>query len=181
MSDREKKLITFFAAAAVILLSLWAYKSYDNKRVSLKLDREKAESELALSKNYLTQRDMIQDEINWLAENEPQPQASEEAGPKLQSLASAEAIRAGVSVLKQEILPDRSAESEEKRDYKVVQVKFQITGEERHMYAWFDRMHSPNDFRCISDITMKPNREKNSLIDCTVIFDQWYVPADPTL
>lgn len=181
MSEREKKLITFFAAAAVILLSLWAYKSYDNKRVSLKLDRQKAEDELRLSKNYLMQRDMIQDEINWLAENEPEPQASEQVATKLQSLASAEAIREGVSVLKQEILPDRSAESTEKHDYKVAQVKFQITGEESYMYKWFDKMHSPNDFRCISEITLKPNREKDSLIDCTVIFDQWYVPADPTL
>jgi hypothetical protein len=33
----------------------------------------------------------------------------------------------------------------------------------------------------ISEITMSPNREEMSKIDCTVTFDQWFVPLDPNL
>jgi hypothetical protein len=80
-----------------------------------------------------------------------------------------------------DILPDRSAETEVVRSYKVAQVKFTVTGEEKNLYAWFDRMHSPNDFRAISEITMSPNREDDSKIDCIVTFDQWFVPLTPNL
>lgn len=181
MTEREKKLITIFAVAAVILLSLWGYKSYDNKRLALKLDREKAEIELNEGKMYLASRDTILDEIEWLNEHEPEPQASEQVPTKLQQFASMEATRAGMTVKKMDILQDRTEETGVVRRYKVAQVKFQVTGEERSLYAWFDKMHSPNDFRCISEITMSPNREDDSKIDCTVTFDQWFVPLTPSL
>lgn len=181
MSERERKLLTMFAAAGVILLSLWGYKSYQNKRIAINIDRETAKTELQEGKLYLSQRDTIQDEIDWLAEHEPEPQAGEQVPTKLQELAATELARAGLTVKKSDILPDRSAESEIETHYKVAQVKFQITGEESKLYSWFDKMHSPNDFRVISEITMSPNREKDSLIDCTVTFDQWFVPLDPNL
>lgn len=181
MTEREKKLITLFAAGAAIILSLWGYQSYNNKRLALKLDRETAETELNEGKMYLASRETIIDEIEWLQAHEPEPQTSEQVPTKLQELASAEATRAGMTIIKPEILPDRSAEETESRRYKVAQVKFQVSGEERNLYAWFDRMHSPNDFRCISEIKMSPNRTNDSKIDCTVTFDQWFVPLAPTL
>ena len=42
-------------------------------------------------------------------------------------------------------------------------------------------MHSPDDFRVISEIVMSPNREEDHLIDCVVTFDQWFVPLPPEL
>lgn len=181
MSEREKKLLLLFGAAGVILLSLWGYKSYENKRVQIDIDRKAAETALMEGKMFLASRDSIMDEIEWLAEHEPEPQASELVPTKLQSLADSEATRAGMTVKKRDILPDRMIESEEVRRYKVAQVKFTVTGEERNLYAWFDRMHSPNDFRVISEITLTPNREDDSQIDCIVTFDQWFVPLTPTL
>lgn len=181
MSDREKKLLMLFGAVGVILLALWGYKTYENQKVQVGIDRRNAENELHEGQLYLASRESLMDEIEWLAEHEPAPEAAEQVPTKLQQLASAEAASAGMNVKKMDILPDRSAESTEVRRYKVAQVKFTVTGEEKSLYAWFDRMHSPNDFRVISEITLSPNREDDSQIDCIVTFDQWFVPLDPNL
>lgn len=181
MSEREKKLLMLFGAAGVILLALWGYKTYENQKMKIATDRRDAENALHEGQMYLASRESLMDEIEWLAEHEPEPEAAEQVPTKLQQLASAEATRAGMTVKKMDILPDRSAESEVVRRYKVAQVKFTVTGEERNLYAWFDRMHSPNDFRAISEITMSPNREDDSKIDCIVTFDQWFVPLTPSL
>jgi hypothetical protein len=42
-------------------------------------------------------------------------------------------------------------------------------------------MHSPDDFRVISELAFVTNREDDSLIDCVVTFDQWYVPLPPEI
>lgn len=181
MSERERKLLMLFGAAGVILLALWGYKSYENLKIKVAGERRTAEALLISAQENLADRDSILDEIEWLAEHEPEPEPAEQVPTKLQQLASAEATRAGMNVKKMDILPDRSAESESQGYYKVAQVKFTVTGEERNLYAWFDRMHSPDDFRVISEITMNPNREDDSKIDCIVTFDQWFVPLDPNL
>jgi hypothetical protein len=181
MSKRESHLLILFGVTGLILLLLWGYQSYTGFRVRLQNDRVMAETELREAELYLKSSDSIRDEIEWLSQHEPQPQAGEQVPTKLQQLASAEASQAGMLVKKMEILPDRSAESEETTHYKVGQVKFTVTGEEKNLYAWFDRMHSPNDFRAISQLTLSPNREDDSKIDCQVVFDQWYVPLTPEM
>ena len=181
MSEREKKLLLLFVAAGVILLSLWGYKSYQNKRVQIDIDHKAAETALMEGNMFLASRDSIMDEIEWLAEHEPEPQASELVPTKLQSLASSEATRASMTVKKMDILDTPPAEETAANRYGVAQVKFTVTGEEKNLYAWFDRMHSPDDFRVISEIVMSPNKEEDSLIDCIVTFDQWFVPLPPEL
>jgi hypothetical protein len=180
MSEREKKLVTLFGIAGLILLIFWGYSFYQNKSNALKQDRIKAENNLRDGKLYLASRDAILDEIDWLAKNEPEPQAVELVAPKLQEFANSQAMSSGLTVKKQDPLDDRSIESTEQNRYKVAQVKFQVTGDERALYLWFDRMHSPNDFRVISEITLLPNRD-DSKIDATVTFDQWFVPLPPSV
>lgn len=179
MSEREKKLLSLFAVAGVILLAFWGYKSYVQKRQELTLNRQKAENTLREAKMSLVSRDSVADEIDWLNQHEPAPQASEQVPTKLQAFANAEATRASMTVKKMDILPEPPSGEGAVSHYKYAQVKFTVTGEERNLYAWFDKMHSPNDFRVISEITLEPNREDDSLIDCIVTFDQWYVPLPP--
>lgn len=181
MSKRESNLLLLFGATGLIFLLLWGYQSYAGFRVRLQNDRVAAENALREAELYLKSSESIQDEIDWLSQHEPAPQAGEQVPTKLQQLASAEATKAGMQVKKMEILPDRSAESEEATLYRVGQVKFTVTGDEKNLYAWFDRMHSPNDFRAISQLTLSPNREDDSKIDCQVVFDQWYVPLAPEM
>lgn len=179
MSEREKKLLSLFGVAGVILLAFWGYKSYISKSLELKNNRATAENTLKEAQLFLASSEAVTDEIEWLAEHEPVPTASEEVPTKLQAFADSEATRAGMSVKKRDILPSASAIDGTSPYYKYAQVRYTVTGEERNLYSWFDRMNSPNDFRVISEITLTPNREDDSLIDCIVTFDQWYVPLPP--
>jgi hypothetical protein len=65
MSEREKKLVTLFGIAGLILLIFWGYSFYQNKSNALKQDRIKAENNLRDGKLYLASRDAILDEIDW--------------------------------------------------------------------------------------------------------------------
>jgi hypothetical protein len=181
MSERERKLLLFFGAAGVILLCFWGYKSYVGKRMEIELKRDKAQQTLDQSKLFMKSRDAVADEIEWLAKHEPQPEAGEQVPSKLQALAAAEGARAGLTMKKQDILASIQKEDEVKNRYRRAQVKFTVTGEEKKIYAWFDRMHSPDDFRVISELSFITNREDGSLIDCVVTFDQWYVPLPPEI
>lgn len=181
MSKRESYLLTLFALTAALLLGLWGYRSFTQYRETLKTDRQSAEIALKEAELYAASRETIRDEIDWLSAHEPEPQAGEQVATKLQQLASSEAMRANMKVKKMEILAERVDEAGAPRHYQVGQVKFSVSGEEKDLYSWFDRMHSPDDFRAISHLTMKPNREDDSKIDCEVIFDQWYVPLTPTM
>jgi len=170
-----------FAVAGVILLFLWGYKSYANKSLEINASRAAAEITLRDAELYLKSRDAVQDEIDWLAEHEPKPGAREQIPTKLQQLASSEATRASMTVKKMDILDTPPVDEAAANRYGVAQVKFTVTGDEKNLYAWFDRMHSPDDFRVISEIVMSPNREEDHLIDCVVTFDQWFVPLPPEL
>jgi|GEM_PF-1833393 hypothetical protein len=181
MSERERKLLLFFGAAGVILLCFWGYKSYTGKRMEIEMKRQQAQQTLDQAKLFMKSRDAVADEIEWLAKHEPQPEAGEQVPSKLQALAAAEGTRAGLTMKKQDILAATQKEGQENMRYRRAQVKFTVTGDEKKIYAWFDRMHSPDDFRVISELAFVTNREDDSLIDCVVTFDQWYVPLPPEI
>jgi len=58
-------------------------------------------------------------------------------------------------------------------------VQIAVTGQEEALYRWFDRIKSPEELRVVTRVLMSPNREDDTLIDCTADFDQWFIPASP--
>jgi hypothetical protein len=182
MSERERKLLMFFGTAGVILLCLWGYTTFINKRNSVRAERATAETTLKEAELFEKSQEALADEIDWLAEHEPAPEAGEQVPGKLQQLCAAEATRAGMTVKQQKILPDKlSGDDNVPRRYMSAKVEFNVTGKEQQMYAWFDRMHSPNDFRVISTLRLTPNRDDDTQIDCVVTVEQWYLPLSNEL
>ncbi len=177
MSEREKNLLNLFAVAGVILLGFWGFSTYQSKKNSFLQNRSKAMENLDLARMALDSRAIIEDEITWLAEHEPEPRISENVGSDTQKIAAAEAVRSGMTVKNQKILPTIEMGTENApQNYSIAQVEFQVSGNEEKLYSWFSTMHNPDLFRVISNINMFPNKEDDTLIDATVIFDQWFIP-----
>jgi hypothetical protein len=178
MSEREKKLLYLFAVAGVILLGFWGYKTFQTYKQGYASKLGRAQEDLNTAEMAIQSRDAIIEEIEWLAEHEPQPRASLQVPGEMEKLADTEASRSGMTVKNRKILPTLEAGTENNlMHYSIAQVEFQVSGTEEKLYNWFDAMHNPNQFRVISNISMMPNKEDDTLIDCTVIFDQWFVPA----
>ncbi len=184
MSDREKKLIILFGGAVVLMALLWGYKWFNQQKIIAENEHRSAEQMLRDAELFKQSREQVADEIEWLQQHEPQPEAAEQVPARLQGLCASEAANAGMQIKQQKILAntlDNDAGAPPSH-YQRAKVEFTVTGREESLYQWFDRLHQPDSFRAITALRLTPNREDDTTIDCTVTIEQWYVPlaADQT-
>jgi hypothetical protein len=172
MSQREKKLLIIAAVVIALLGCFWVVNFYQKKTISIKAEKRNLQDEVALSEGLLKVKEQISDEMNWLQAHEPKAESGEQVPARLQEFCATEASNASMTIKSQKILPN----IEDSPRYHRAIVDFTITGKEQMLYQWFDRIHSPDDFRVINSITMTPNREDDTQIDCAVAVEQWYVP-----
>src|SRR6478736_2377886 len=98
MSDRDKKLIIFFALAGFVILNFLGYKFASSRRDLVKSQREQAIHGLEIAEAAIANRDQVSDEIEWLNQHEPEPQANQDAQTTLQQLADREAKSTGLTI-----------------------------------------------------------------------------------
>lgn len=173
MSDNEKKLLTLFSIAGFVILNFLGF----NYAVTLraKVDRDLAESKAKLAQAEMIQAnsDEIADEIQWLADNEPEPKADQDVQTALQQFAEREARACGLVIKTQNPLPTDATEG---RSYHRAKFQFVVTGLDEAVYQWFDRLNDPTKFRVASNVRWSPNTQNDTQLDCSVTVEQWFVP-----
>lgn len=176
MSPREKKLILFFALAGFAIVNFLAIGFIKNKRVSVERERDQARQKLDTAEQFRASREQVTDQMDWLAEHEPQPAANQDIQTKLQKLAETEARSTGLTIKTQKPLPTDSTG----KHYHRAKLEITVTGTEESLYRWFDRLNTPEQFRIASRIRLSPNTQDDTKIDCTATVEQWFVPAAPS-
>ena len=172
MSDREKKLILFFAIAGFAILNLLVFNFATTQRQEVNTRRDQAKQKLATAEMFRESSAQVTDEMTWLAEHEPQPAANQDVQTKLQQLAESEAKTAGLTIKTQKPLPTDSAEG---RHYHRAKIQITVTGTEQALYQWFDKLNLPDQLRIASQIRLTPSLDDTKL-DCTATIEQWFVP-----
>lgn len=176
MSSREKNLLIFFAIAGFIILNVIGFRFYAGKK--LDVHRKNLDAHAALDQAHLfaEKRDQVLEDMEWLAKNEPQPSAPQDALSKLQQLVEREAQIAGLAIKpnSQKLLPTDETEG---RYYHRAKLQITVTGTEQALYSWFDRLNIPEQFRTATNIRLQPDREDDTKIDCTAVIEQWFPPA----
>jgi hypothetical protein len=178
MSNREKNLLIFFAVAGFIVLNLLGIKYFSAYQTKIKGERQTAQAELQRAEMFLDSRDQVEDEMNWLAEHEPQPDEDQLVQTKLQQLAESEARNAGLTIKTggQKLLPtDKTGPY-----YHRAKVEFTVNGSEQALYSWIGKLQIATDFRAVTFLRLMPNKEDDTKIDATLIIEQWFVPAPAT-
>ncbi len=178
MSPSEKKLLTVFAVAGFIVLNLIGFRLYSAKKLDVEAKRTEAEQKLATAEMFSASRDQVLDQMDWLADHEPQPAAYQDVQSSLQQLVEREAQVAGLTIKpnSQKLLPPDQTEG---RIYHRVKVQVTVTGTEEALYRWFDRLNVPDQFRAATNIRLAPDREDDTKIDCTALIEQWFLPIVP--
>ena len=176
MSDREKKLILFFAIAGFAILNLLVFNFATTQRQEVNTRRDQAKQKLATAEMFRESSAQVTDQMTWLAEHEPQPAANQDVQTKLQQLAESEAKTAGLTIKTQKPLPTDSAEG---RHYHRAKIQITVTGTEQALYQWFDKLNLPDQLRIASQIRLTPSQQDDTKIDCTATIEQWFVP--PTI
>jgi hypothetical protein len=173
MSDREKKLIIFFALAGFAILNFLVFNFAKTKRQQVNAERTKAQETLKIAEQFGEMKEQVEDQMTWLAEHEPEPKANQDVQTTLQQLIEREAKAAGLTIKSQKPLPTDAPEG---RHYHRAKIQITVTGSEDALYRWFDRLNTPDQLRIASQIRMVPNNPDDTKIDCTATIEQWFVP-----
>ncbi|MGA0853757.1 MAG: hypothetical protein ACO3RK_02965 [Luteolibacter sp.] len=174
MSPRERNLLLFFAAAGFIVLNLLGLGFVKSKRADLDRKLNDAEQQLATAESFQANAEEVVDEMQWLAEHEPTPAASQEVLTELQQFCESEANTAGLTIKNQKPL---EADETEGRHYHRAKMQLNVTGREDALYRWLDQINDPANLRIATQFRLTPEAKDDTLIDCTVTVDQWFVPA----
>ena len=173
MSDREKKLLALLLFAGFVILNFFLFTIYSQTKARYTNDLETAKSKLQQAILFSESSEEYAEEMEWLNSNEPEPAAYQDIQSELQKFADAQARKLGLTVKKQDFLPtDQSGIY-----YHRVQVKINLTGNEKALYRWFNMINDPKAFRAAYQIILKPNSQDDTLIDCSATLAQWFPPA----
>jgi hypothetical protein len=173
MSDREKKLLIFFAIAGFAIVNFLAYGYAQSKRIQVNAQLEDARLKLKTAEGFRESREQVSDQMDWLAEHEPEPVANQDAQTALQKLADSEAKSKGLTIKAQKPLPSDTTPG---RHYHRAKLQITVIGTEEALYAWLDSLNMPDQFRIATKINLSPDKTDDTKIDCTAIIEQWFVP-----
>lgn len=173
MSDREKKLLTLFLIAGFMIVNVFLYTFYKNKKNLYKSNLDSAKSQLEQAILFRESSSEFAEQMAWLAEKEPKPATYQDTQNALQLFAETQAKNFGLTVKSQEPLPTDDSGVH----YHRAQVKINLTGKEEALYKWFDAINDPNIFRTALQIRMTPNSKDDTLIDCSATLSQWFPPV----
>jgi hypothetical protein len=173
MSPREKNLLIFFAVAGFAVLNFLGVGFYNRKRAEVTGQQMVARQKLENARKISASRDQVNDQMEWLAQHEPQPIANQDVQTQLQKLTEKEAQGLGLTIKTQKPLPTDATGTH----YHRAKLQITVTGTEEALYRWFDHLNTPDQFRIASQIRISPNAQDDTKIDCTATIEQWFVPA----
>lgn len=177
MSDREKKLLILFSTVGFLIINFLGYSFWQSQDLAAtrKLNEAKLKLQTAIATS--ESRDQIADEIDWLAQHEPQPAAEQDIQTRLQEICEREARKAGLETQSQKF---HTTDTTEGRHF--FRAKFEITvnGTEQALYQWLDVLNQPADLRSATKLLLVPDEKDDTKIKCTTTVEQWFVPTPPS-
>lgn len=174
MSDREKKLLVFFAIAGFAILNFIGFNLAQAKRLKVNAENAAARQALTNAETFRESSEQVLDQMEWLAKHEPEPAVNQDVQTKLQKIVETAATAAGLTIKPgQKPLPTDTSGTYFHR----AKIQIAVTGSEQALYQWFDKLNVPDEFRIASQIRLSPNTQDDTKIDCTATIEQWFVPA----
>ncbi|WP_367872649.1 hypothetical protein [Luteolibacter sp. Populi] len=171
MSDREKKLVLFFGLGAFVLLNLFGFSKFRVFRTKVANQVVAAKAAVATAEENREEADSRSEEMEWLTNHYPEAKAGQTVQTELQLFGENQATANQLTVGNRRFLP-----IEEGSYFQRAKVEFKVTGTEAALYRWLDRLQMPDQFRTVTFLRLSPDAKDDTLIDCTAIAEQWFVP-----
>lgn len=171
MSDREKKLVLLFGLAAFVLLNAFGVSWFRKYRDKLEIDLRDAQGEVDMANAASLKIDSVIEEMDWMADHAPKARNGQLVSSELEQYGTNQA-----KTHQLEAKPNFLPNDESGQHFHRAKVQFKVTGLEASLYRWLGRLQQPDQFRAITFLRLSPDAKDDTLIDCTVIVEQWYVP-----
>ena len=175
MSSREKNLLSLLLLAGFVMFNFFLYSQYLQKKALFESSLDTAKMELQRAISSQDNATQYEEQMQWLADNEPPTIDAQTVQGQLQSFIEKEARAAGLTLKPQEFLPTDTSG----KHYHRAQIQFSVTGKEESLYHWLNTINNPSSFRSAIQIRLTPNTKDDTLIDCTAVISQWF-PAEQT-
>jgi hypothetical protein len=167
MSDREKRLLFFMAIIVFLVVNAGAVKLfYLPKLKAARAQETEFRSKYEIAREDLEAQDKRSDEVAWVIKNEGEPRSAQKALTDLEQLANREAQRRGLTVKRRKPM---KAVDDRSLFYHRARVEIEVR----------DRLNAPSEFRSATMIRLNPKRDDDTLIDCLIVLEQWFVPESP--
>ncbi len=175
MSDRERNLLILLVTMAFVAVNFLGYKLwYAPKMAALLSTKNSAETKAEANEGMGNVLGIRQKDLDWLERFEPKPSSLGKMKTRIQQLAESEAVRASLTV---EGRPKFGSDIVDPNlNYHRARYQITVNGPEASIYRWMDRLHNPNEFRVITYLRIKPQRDDATRADCEIYLDQWFVP-----
>lgn len=175
MSDREKKLVLIFGLAAFVLINVFGVSRFRQYRDKVHQEMITAEKGIATAEGLREIYNERADEIEWMADHRPEPKARQIVQTELEQFATKEAQTAGLTIAGSG--KGTFKEGDETGFFHRAKVEYtKVSGSEMALYHWLDRLRSPEDFRAVTFLRLKPDEKDDTQIDAQVTVEQWFIP-----
>lgn len=172
MSEREKKLVLLFGLAAFVLLNVFAIKTFKDYKRKIGAKLADAETRVQTAEAYSTKLGSVSEEMDWLADNLPEPKMGQSVGSQLEQFASSQAASSQLEVKRKRILDPEITGAHFHR----ARVEYEVTGTEASLYRWLSKLYVPTKLSAVTSLRLAPNAADDTKIDCKVTAEQWYRP-----
>lgn len=183
MNPREQRLLAAFLLVIVATISWLGYGRLKEAQEEMLQQTQSLLAEAERDQNFL---DAYEGELSgardWLAERLGPPLPQEQAQIKLLNAVEESAKSASLTLTGAKFMSplDPKEKDEKKKDGQatgllLARYTATVTGSEGFIYPWLANFHNPDQLRCISGLTIKPDKDDETIVVCEVEFGQWYL------
>lgn len=173
MSARERNLLILLLIAGFLIVNFFGFGIYTERKAAADRDLVLARTQLENALIFRENSAQIADEMDWLAEHEPDAAPSQEVQSALQQFAETQAKNLGLTIRSQEFPPT----DESGVHFHRAQFRINLTGQEAALYRWLDAVNDPSQLRAAYQVRLSPNGQDDALIDCSATLAQWFQPT----
>lgn len=174
MSDREKRLLILLSAVGFLVCNYLLYLYWQSQSDAAKRRMREAVGKHQTAVATSEVREQLADEIQWLADHEPEPAPEQDIQTRLQAICEREAAKAGLTHTAQKFLPSDTTEG---RHYQRAKFEMTVVGTEQALYRWLDVLNQPDALRAATKLNLVPDEKDDTKIKCTATIEQWFVPT----
>lgn len=172
MNQREQRLLAVFLLVIVVTVTWLGWTRLDAEKLRMSKEAEALNGETANNQSYL---DAFSAELTgakaWMDERLGAPVSSQEADARLLNAIQESAKTSDLPLVNTKFLAPL-----ERGKLRLARYSATVTGSESSIYPWLASFHNPDKLRCISGLTIKPDKEDETIVICEVEFAQWYLP-----
>lgn len=174
MKPSEQRLLALFVSALLLGGSWVAWSAVAEERALMREEIGTLSSQIDLDERFIeAYRPELEQADAWMRERAGNPISSQEALSSLLKEAQDSATTSGL------VLRDPNFRAPEQRGrYELAKVAAQVSGSELAIYQWLADFHNPEKLRSIHSLTIKPERDDDTVITCEIEFSKWYLSSD---